>query len=258
MPYILSKRHLPTLAHFAASNVLLAFDYDGTLSALAPTPAEARIRPLTRRLLCAVAERYPCAVISGRSRADLARRLARVPVWHVAGNHGLEPWGERESYARRVRRWMQPLSAQLAPCEGVVIEDKTYSLTVHYRQARNRRRALEAIAGAVRGLSSARVLGGRDAISVVPRGAPHKGTALERVRQLLVCDTAIYVGDDDTDEDAFRTARPDRLLAIRVGNSRQSCARYWLRSQDEMDGLLQTLLSLRPLRHGRGRLTREG
>jgi trehalose 6-phosphate phosphatase len=252
MPYILNKRHLPTLAHFAASNVLLAFDFDGTLSALAPTPAEARMRPLTRRLLSAVAERYPCAVISGRSRADLARRLARVPIWHVAGNHGLEPWGERERYAGRVRRWMQPLSAQLAACEGVVIEDKTYSLTVHYRQARNRRRAIEAIARAVRGLSGARVLGGRDAVSVVPRGAPHKGTALERVRQLLVCDTAIYVGDDDTDEDAFRAARPDRLLAIRVGNRRQSCARYWLRSQVEMDGFLQTLLSLRPLRHGRG------
>ena len=136
MPHILTRRHLATLAHFASSNVLVAFDFDGTLAAIASTPTRARMRAKTERLLRAVAERYPCVVISGRMRADIARRIARVPLWHVAGNHGVEPWGESEVYASRVREWMPPLKRRLAAYEGVVIEDKTYSVTVHYRQAR--------------------------------------------------------------------------------------------------------------------------
>ncbi len=108
-----------------------------------------------------------------------------------------------------------------------------------------------AITEAVHGLRGARIMGGHYAINIIPRGAPHKGVALERVRNLLVCDTIIYVGDDETDEDAFRAARPDRMLAVRIGPKSGSLARHWLRSQVEMDSFLRTLLSLRPLRHQR-------
>lgn len=255
MPHILTHRSIATLAHFASSNVLVAFDYDGTLAAIASSPTRARMRVRTERLLRSVAERYPCVVISGRMRADIARRIERVPLWHVAGNHGVEPWGEgeggREVYASRVRGWMPPLKRRLAAHEGVVIEDKTYSVTVHYRHARRKRLAIRAIVDVARRLRGSRVMGGNQAVNVVPRGAPHKGIALERVRNLLACDTIIYVGDDDTDEDAFRAAAPDRLLAIRIGPKRRSRARHWLKSQAEVDAFLQTLLSLRPRRDRR-------
>jgi trehalose 6-phosphate phosphatase len=257
MPYILDKRHQKTLAQFAASNVLLAFDYDGTLSAMAPTPERARMRTTTRRLLRAVAERYPCVIISGRRRADISRRIENIPLWHVAGNHGVEPWGENEIFASRVRAWTGPLKDQLAGFEGVILEDKTYSLTVHYRHARQKRRAVKAIRNAVDKLKGARIMGGNHAVNIVPRGAPDKGVALERVRNLLVCDTVVYVGDDDTDEDAFRAAHPDRLLAVRIGPKRGSRARHWLRSQDDMDEFLRKLLELRPLRHRRRPTGRE-
>jgi trehalose 6-phosphate phosphatase len=258
MPYILDRRHVSTLAHFAASNVLIAFDYDGTLSAISPTPQRARMRASTRRLLRAVAERYPCVVISGRKRADVARRMASIPLWHIAGNHGVEPWGEKKIYATRVREWAGPLRASLATYKGVVLEDKTYSLTVHYRQARHKARAVKAIAQAVHGLRGARIMGGRDAINLVPLGAPHKGIALERLRSLLVCDTIIYVGDDDTDEDAFCAGEPDRLLAVRVGVKRNSRARHWLKSQVDVDKFLLTLLSMRPLRYRQRSTDRAG
>ena len=101
---------------------------------------------------------------------------------------------------------------------------------------------------AVGGLRGARSIGGKHAISLVPRGAPTKGAALERARRLLGCDTAIYVGDDETDEDAFTAGRADRLLAIRVGMRQGSAARYRLRNQAEIDDLLAALLACRPLR----------
>jgi trehalose 6-phosphate phosphatase len=248
-PQILSKRHTPVLAHFAASNVLVALDYDGTLAPIVSRPGKARMRAKTRQLLVTVAERYPCVVISGRSRDDVARRVDNVPVWHVSGNHGVEPWGQDAGYAAQVHGWAAELTERLAPYQGVVVEDKTYSVAVHYRCAKEKRRAKRAVTAAVDELRGARVIGGNQAVNLVPRGAPHKGEALERARRLLVCDTAIYVGDDETDEDAFGASRPDRLLSIRIGNARQTRARYRLKDQREIDRFLQTLLTLRPLRH---------
>ena len=113
MFHILAKRHIHRLAEFASSNVLVAFDYDGTLAPIVSDPAVARMRPGTRRLLIAVARRYPCVVISGRARQDVVRRVGGIPVWHVSGNHGLEPWSEQEAYATRVRAWVRNLKASL-------------------------------------------------------------------------------------------------------------------------------------------------
>jgi trehalose 6-phosphate phosphatase len=188
----------------------------------------------------------------------VARRIESIPLWHISGNHGLEPWGEKEIYATRVRAWTGPLRDRLAPYKGVVLEDKTYSLTVHYRHAHRKREAKKAISEAVQSLSGARVMGGHEAVNLIPQGAPDKGVALQRVRNLLVCDTIIYVGDDETDEDAFRAANPDRLLAVRVGVKRGSRARHWLRSQADVDAFLETLLSMRPLRHRQRPASRKG
>lgn len=247
MRHILAKPNLPTLADFAASNVVLGLDYDGTLAPIVARPSRARMRPRTRRLLAAIAERYPCLIISGRAQADLATHVRGVPV-HLSGNHGLEPWGRQTAYVRLVREWIRRLRPQLVPHRGVVIEDKRYSLTIHYRRAARRRPALAAIKRAVGGLRGARRLPGKESVSLMPRGAPHKGMALDRVRRLLACDRAIYVGDDDTDEDVFNASKTDRLLAIRIGLTRRSRATYRLRDQSEIDALLQTLIALRPMR----------
>jgi trehalose 6-phosphate phosphatase len=249
MPHILSKRNEPTLAQFTSSNVLVAFDYDGTLAPIVPDPGAAHMRAKTRRLLAAVARRYPCVVISGRSREDVASRVDAIPIWHVSGNHGVEPWGQEVTYAARVRAWVDQLRERLRGVQGVVIEDKAYSVAIHYRRARQKARALRAIMKAVRDLRGTRVIGGNQAVNLIPRGAPNKGVALERARRLLVCDTAIYVGDDDTDEDAFRSARPERLLSVRIGGNGKSHARYRLKDQSEIDEFLGALLALRPLRH---------
>lgn len=247
MHRILAKRHLDRLAEFATANVLLAFDFDGTLAPIADRPSGARMRASTRQLLVAVSRLYPVIVISGRARADLARRVGRVPVWHLTGNHGLEPWGMHHDYPPLVRGWVRELRREMADEPGVLVEDKQYSLTVHYRAVPTaRKRAVVARARRVaRVLGGVRLVGGKDALSFVPLEAPHKGVALERARRLLACECAIYVGDDDTDEDAFSAASPDRLLAIRVGRSQRSAAPYYLTTQSEVDDLLGTLIRLR-------------
>ena len=68
MNRILSAANVDVLAQYAWSRVLLAFDFDGTLAPIVPDRDDARMRPRTRALLEEICRRYPCAVISGRSR----------------------------------------------------------------------------------------------------------------------------------------------------------------------------------------------
>jgi trehalose 6-phosphate phosphatase len=248
MADILARRNRPVLERFTRSNLLVAFDYDGTLAPIVTVPERAHMRVATHRLLRAVAERYPCVVISGRAKADVSRRLGDIPICHVSGNHGLEPWAEKAGYVATVQGWIAELLPRLVACEGVMLEDKIYSISIHYRRARHKRLALRAIDRAVKSLRGAHRIRGRQVVNVVPLGAPTKGDALEHVRRLLVCDAAVYVGDDETDEDVFVNGHRNHLLSVRVGHARHSHARYRLNHQRDVDRFLHQLLSLRPHR----------
>jgi trehalose 6-phosphate phosphatase len=241
MRYALGRRGREVLRQFAWSNVLLAFDFDGTLAPIVRDPERAKMRATTRELLAQVARQYPCVVISGRARADARRRLRDVGTLEVIGNHGIEPWQASRRAAGAVRRWKPVLERSLAPLQGVTVEDKTYSLAIHYRRSREKTKALLAIQGATAALPSARLIRGKQVVNVLPPGSPHKGTALERARDRFGCDTALYVGDDDTDEDVFALDQPGRLLTVRVGRSLDSLALYYLKGQAEIDGLLRLL-----------------
>lgn len=246
MRHILAARGVDMLAELACSRVLLAFDFDGTLAPIVSQRDRAEMRPRARRLLARVCELYPCAVISGRSRSDVSRRLAGARVRYVVGNHGLEPGRDLAAFAREVSAAKLELERALALVRGVEIEDKRYSLAIHYRSARRKTAARDAIHAAIERASvPLRLVGGKQVVNAIPRGAPHKGDALGELRVKARADAALFVGDDLTDEDVFALERPWRLIGIRVGQSARSAAGYYLRDQREIDGLLATLASLR-------------
>jgi trehalose 6-phosphate phosphatase len=252
MRYLFARAHREVLEQYACSRTVLALDFDGTLAPIVAAREGAAMRPLTRRLLREVARAYPCVVLSGRSRSDVARRVRGVPVVDVIGNHGMERGRAPARTLRRVRRWIRLLQRRLGAMQGVAIEDKGLSLAVHYRASRQKKVARERILEAVGGLEGVRLVGGKDVLNILPEGAPHKGLALEGARTRLGCDTAIYLGDDETDEDVFSLDQPGRLLAIRVGRSAASAAAYYVRSQAEVDRLLRRLVALRPEARSRG------
>lgn len=245
MRNILAHMNREVLAQFAWSNVLLAFDYDGTLAPIVNDPKRAVMRSTTRSLLEQAAEIYPVVVISGRARDDALARLRGIDVQDVVGNHGLEPLHASAVLVRRVEAWRTVLQQSLARLPGVRIEDKRYSLSIHYRQSRQKKSVRAAILQAVAPLGQVRVVGGKQVVNLLPPGAPHKGVALEQARERFGCDTAIYVGDDETDEDVFTLDQPGRLLGIRVGLKRASAARYYVQRQSSLDQLLRTLVQLR-------------
>lgn len=245
MQTILDEQQRVLLAGFADANVLLAFDYDGTLVPITQTPAETQMRPTTRRLLIRAAQLYPCVIISGRALDDLSERLEGVPVWYLFGNHGLEPPPPGASSSTPASRWAEQLQRLLPDDPGILIEDKRYSLTIHYRNSADKRRAVEAIDRVVAELPDARALGGAEAVSLLPRGGANKGVALRQACRWFACDSAIYVGDDASDEDAFSSTYPEKLLTVRIGAADDTRARYHLRSQEEIDALLQILVDAR-------------
>ena len=246
MRHLLSHESAELLAQFAWSRILLAFDFDGTLAPIVGKREEAQMRSLTSNLFSRVCGLYACAVISGRSKDDVSTRLGSASVKYVVGNHGLEPGASLDEFEEEIASAHRALGTSLAQLVGVEMENKRYSLALHYRRSRHKRAARTAIIEAVEALPvRMRVVHGKLVINVVPERAPNKGDALLDLRKVEQADTALYIGDDVTDEDVFELDQPGRLLTVRVGASRSSSASYFLRDQSEIDRLLTRLVELR-------------
>lgn len=245
MMHVLSPSNRELLVEFAESRLLVAFDYDGTLAPITADPANASMRERTAELLRELGTRYPCVVISGRARDDVQRFVGGVTLRAIAGNHGAELPGVDAFGKELVAGWRAGLLGALRGLEGVLVEDKTLSISVHYRAACDKEAARAVIYEAAESLDSVRVVGGKDVVNLVPKGARHKGFALDELRRAENCEAALYVGDDETDEDVFRMRRALRLLTVRVGPSDASDAEYFLRTQNEVDDFIGALLELR-------------
>jgi trehalose-phosphatase len=99
----------------------------------------------------------------------------------------------------------------------VVVENKSYSLSFHYRTTNQRDAARALISRIVAELSPPpRIVLGKSVVNVMPPTASHKGTALLEYMRRLDCNAALYVGDDVTDEDVF-ALRDARILTVRIG-----------------------------------------
>lgn len=242
MKYLLSRASLPLGARLAHERTLCAFDFDGTLAPIADHPDAAGMRKRTRDLLRRVASLYPCIVVSGRDRASVLNKLSGVHVAGVLGNHGAES-GRTPGSRQDVKRWKTALELELGPLPGTWIEDKESCLAIHYRQSPQKVEARRRILAAARKLKNVRVFGGKQVVNAVGRLAPNKGDALAAERDRLQCNWVLYLGDDENDEDAF--ALGGNIVPVRIGRKQRTHARYYLRTQTEIDDLLELLAQLR-------------
>ncbi len=245
MNHLLAKTSRPILKRLAGERVLCAFDFDGTLAPIVDRPEQAHMPVSTRTWLKRVATLYPAIVVSGRNRDDVLGKLRGIPLAAVYGNHGAETGGNIPR-DRRVMRWKTALQAELGDLPGVWIEDKGASLAVHYRQSTRPAQSSRRIAAAIARLNEVRTFGGKKVVNLVADGAPTKGDAVAAERDRLHCEWVLYVGDDDNDEDAF--ALEGNLVAVRIGRKKHTHARYFLKSQAEIDQLLRWIVRLRTAR----------
>jgi trehalose 6-phosphate phosphatase len=205
----------------------LFLDVDGTLVAIAPTPAAVRVEPALLPLLQRLsrASDGALALVSGRSLSGIDT-LFRPLLLPAAGLHGWErrradgtlaPSAEPTTILAPLR---PRLSAFVANRPGLLLEDKGGSLAIHYRLAPHYgavvcQRARE-IAAADPQL---RLIEGRKVVEFVPRGSD-KGQAIAEflAEPPFAGRVPIYVGDDTTDEDGFAAVNRLDGLSIKVAN----------------------------------------
>jgi len=260
------KEPLPELVapRLAGSPLLVMLDIDGTLAPIAPRPELAVVPPETRRVVASLAARDATHVVlvTGRAAADGRRLVAAGRAW-VIGNHGsevvspdgdvqidpaVEPWRQKIAQAAR------QLAAAVAPIRGVVFENKTWSLSVHYRLADPsvgpRLRATVDEIAERHGLA---VTSGKMIVEVRAPARVDKGTAVlalaKRLGGLGEGASLLFLGDDLTDEDAFRLlrARVPLAVTVRVAEDPQTptAAEFSVRDPAAVHELLEWLLRMR-------------
>jgi trehalose-phosphatase len=248
------------IARGPAGPRLLLFDYDGTLCEFAPTPDAAFMPARRRELLRRLAARpgVTVGVVSGRRLDDVRRRVDLEPPVVYAGLHGLEIDGVRRRFVHEdldgaqlfMREFRRELKDDVAGLQGIVVENKHASVTLHYRMAPQQHRELaqQALARlAERPLHDGqiRLQRGDNACEVLPNIPWHKGDAVRWLQELLgewrgVAPWTLYIGDDYTDENAFRTIR-DRGVTVVVGQ-RRSAARYRIGGPPDVERLIECLV----------------
>ena len=210
--------------------VAFLLDIDGTLLDIALTPHDVRVPSTLRSTLTKLHEQTggALALVSGRSLSDIDLIFSPLKLTAVGG-HGAEiridprstANGVKSRFLDRTTRTRLSKVADLA--EGIIMEDKGYSVALHYRLARDKRHAIEdgiaAIVGALPP-GSVEVLPGKAVIEVKKSGF-NKGTAL---RELMAHPPfagrkPIFVGDDITDELAFAVVPEFGGMAISVGRT---------------------------------------
>jgi trehalose 6-phosphate phosphatase len=243
---LFSESGLTALHSFVDHGTLFAFDLDGTLTPITANPHGILLSETIKEELCRLINHAPVAIITGRSRSDAGSHLGVTPQFLI-GNHGAEGlpgWEEQEKkFIHICVDWEQQLSRILFPEDGsgINIENKGTSLSIHYREARYRRRTRTMI---LRGIDllvpRPRRVRGKCVENLLPEAAPDKGMALLHLMDLIKCTKGFYVGDDITDEDVFRLDR-NRIFTVRVGTTQASRAQYKLRSQRETVRLLREI-----------------
>ncbi len=248
-----------------AAYLLLLADYDGTLTPIAPSPPQALLSPEVRKKLAVLAGKSLCSVgvISGRAIEEL-KSMVGVRDIYYAGNHGLEIEGPGLSYiipgAEATRRTMAALAHELETTlkniQGVIVQEKGLSLSVHYRLVKPEE--TENVAAAVRRVTMPHVdrreimvYGMKRNWEIRPPVRWDKGKAVETIARSIGARTekrllTVFLGDDVTDEDAFGVVKRPAGWSVYVGPpDNTSAANYYLKSPAEVETLLERLIDLR-------------
>lgn len=246
-----------------APHTLFCFDYDGTLTPIVASPELARLPGSTREALDSLnrTPNFTVAIVSGRALAEIKEMVGLEGLIYV-GNHGLELAGPGIDYLNPAARAARPfieeaavlLDKKLSIFPGVRVEDKELSLSIHYRRADEEdvpriKDLIHSVLDPFLSSGKLKVSSGKKVIEVRPPVGWDKGkivvwligeiSAREKTDSLLT----VYLGDDRTDEDAFRTLS-GQGITVRVGEEEaDSRAEYSAPGVDEVNWFLNELLT---------------
>jgi len=238
-----------------SASLFVLLDYDGTLTPIVEKPEDAHISSETRNLLKTLADKqgYKVAVLSGRMLEDVKKRVGLEDLYY-AGNHGLQLSGpdiefvhpEAKELAESISKVSEELKTKLGGDEGVIVENKILTVSVHYRATPIekidlvKQKVLEVLSHWQR----LQLNYGKKVLEIRPNLDWNKGRAAQLLIERVAPESLpIYAGDDSTDEDAFLNL--SRGVTILVANTPiQTSAKYYLRDSEEVKELLKRLAAL--------------
>lgn len=237
---------------------LLILDFDGTLTAIAKTPHDVILETKTKEVLARLSQSqfYKLAIVSGRSLENLTS-FFHIKNTFYAGNHGLEVNGKglllppRAREARKLEAliWLlgEKLKEDFSKVPGILIEDKNYTLSLHYRNIpREYFHFFKQEVAIFRKKYAHWPLiwrKGKKVWEIRPGVKWGKGEAAMCLAKKFPGALPLILGDDVMDEDMFKALK-HRGITIRVGHSRKSEADYYLKSSRDVRKFLGELCRL--------------
>jgi trehalose-phosphatase len=247
------------ISHRAENRRIVFFlDYDGTLTPIVSRPEEAVLSAGMRETLRDLAEQFTVAVISGRDLSDVKKHVAIENIFY-AGSHGFDIAGPKRRHiqVQKGRQYLpildkaqKTLEKRLTNIPGAVVERKKFSIAAHYRNVKEGKEAAveEFVDGVLADHPELRKSSGKKVYELQPKVDWHKGKALLWLLETLGLDRSdilpMYIGDDITDEDAFK-ALAGRGIGIVLhdrNEPRSTAAQYALEDPDEVRQFLRKVM----------------
>ncbi|KAA3461969.1 putative trehalose-phosphate phosphatase J [Gossypium australe] len=252
--------------------IVMFLDYDGTLSPIVEDPDRAFMSKKMRKTVRKLAKCFPTAIVSGRCR-DKVYKFVKLAELYYAGSHGLDIKGpEKRSKSKNDGESVlfQPASEFLPMIDevykqlvdttksipGVKVENNKFCLSVHFRCVDEKKwiELAQQVRSALKEYPKLRLTQGRKVLEIRPTIKWDKGKALEFLLESLGfanCTDVfpVYIGDDRTDEDAFKILR-DRGQGFGILVSKfpkETSASYSLQEPDEVMDFLRRLVEWKQL-----------
>ncbi|KAL8226356.1 hypothetical protein R6Q57_016188 [Mikania cordata] len=252
--------------------VVIFLDYDGTLSPIVQNPDQAYMDPEMREAVKNVAKYFPTAIVSGRSRAKVYN-FVKLPELYYAGSHGMDikgpssckhQQGSKNVVCQPAKEFLPMMSEvykilmeKTNNIAGANVENNKFCLSVHYRcvEEQSWSELADRVKSVLKDYPKLKLTQGLMVLEIRPTIKWDKGSAIEFLMESLGYATSddvlpIYIGDDRTDEDAFRVLRKrGQGFGILVSKlPKETDAIYTLQEPLEVMHFLQRLVaSKRPI-----------
>ena len=236
--------------------IVFFLDYDGTLSPIADRPELAFLPEETRKTLERLSKKFIVSIVSGRDLFDV-KSFVGIDGLYYAGSHGYDITGpyqdfqisEAERFINVINLAEAELQEKLHSIEGVIIERKKFGVAVHYRLVEEENfDALKMIVEEVHNKHlELRKTSGKKVFELQPKIDWHKGKALLWLLECLGLDRedviSFYIGDDVTDEDAFKVIAEKGIGISVQENVKPTFAKYTLKNPKSVQQFLEKFVN---------------